>query len=51
MRRVLRKIAADEAEQIGDLSTLTDPSVVPRLLETRPSLGGSDPGDSHPQRK
>jgi acetyl-CoA synthetase len=33
MRRVLRKIAAGEAEQLGDVSTLADPAVVPMLIE------------------
>ena len=36
MRRILRKVAADEADQIGDVSTLADPGVVPQLLESRP---------------
>ena len=31
MRRILRKIAANEAEQLGDISTLADPSVVEDL--------------------
>tara|TARA_B100000686_G_scaffold261836_1_gene274947 strand:+ start:3531 stop:5510 length:1980 start_codon:yes stop_codon:yes gene_type:complete len=31
MRRILRKIAANEAEQLGDISTLADPSVVEKL--------------------
>jgi acetyl-CoA synthetase len=34
MRRILRKIAADEADQLGDVSTLADPSVVDQLKET-----------------
>ena len=34
MRRILRKIAADEADSIGDTSTLADPSVVDTLIET-----------------
>ena len=33
MRRILRKIAAGEADQLGDLSTLADPSVVEALLK------------------
>jgi acetyl-CoA synthetase len=33
MRRVLRKVAAGEADGIGDTSTLADPAVVPRLVE------------------
>ena len=35
MRRILRKIAADEADQLGDTSTLADPSVVAELVEHR----------------
>ncbi|MFQ5450360.1 MAG: acetate--CoA ligase [Nitrospinaceae bacterium] len=31
MRRILRKIAANEADQLGDISTLADPSVVEQL--------------------
>jgi acetyl-CoA synthetase len=33
MRRILRKIAAGEEDSIGDVSTLADPTVVPRLVE------------------
>lgn len=33
MRRILRKIAAGEAENLGDISTLADPSVVKNLVE------------------
>ncbi len=33
MRRILRKIAADEAGQLGDISTLADPSVVASLVK------------------
>ena len=32
MRRVLRKISAGEADQLGDTSTLADPSVVDTLI-------------------
>ncbi|WP_166377808.1 acetate--CoA ligase [Pseudoalteromonas sp. Z9A4] len=35
MRRILRKIAANEHEQLGDTSTLADPSVVDELIENR----------------
>ncbi len=35
MRRILRKIAANEYEALGDTSTLADPGVVPRLIENR----------------
>jgi acetyl-CoA synthetase len=33
MRRILRKIAENEADKIGDVSTLADPSVVDKLVE------------------
>jgi acetyl-CoA synthetase len=32
MRRILRKIAANEFDQLGDVSTLADPSVVEQLV-------------------
>jgi acetyl-CoA synthetase len=35
MRRILRKIAAEEHEQLGDTSTLADPAVVADLVENR----------------
>ncbi|MCU7916790.1 MAG: acetate--CoA ligase [Candidatus Thiodiazotropha sp. (ex Epidulcina cf. delphinae)] len=35
MRRILRKIAADELENLGDTSTLADPSVVDNLIDNR----------------
>ncbi|WP_096086013.1 acetate--CoA ligase [Agaribacterium haliotis] len=35
MRRILRKIAANELDNLGDTSTLADPSVVQRLIEAR----------------
>ncbi len=35
MRRILRKIAANEHEQLGDTSTLADPSVVNELVRNR----------------
>ncbi|EKM98845.1 acetate--CoA ligase [Acidocella sp. MX-AZ02] len=35
MRRILRKIAADETESLGDTSTLADPGVVADLVENR----------------
>jgi len=39
MRRILRKIAADDFEQFGDTSTLADPSVVDHLVEGKKNLG------------
>jgi acetyl-CoA synthetase len=35
MRRILRKIAANETEGLGDTSTLADPGVVAELIENR----------------
>jgi acetyl-CoA synthetase len=35
MRRILRKIAADESNQLGDVSTLADPSIVDDLVQER----------------
>ena len=33
MRRILRKIVEKQSDQIGDTSTLADPSIVPGLIE------------------
>ncbi|MDW8478635.1 MAG: acetate--CoA ligase [Xanthomonadales bacterium] len=35
MRRILRKIAADETAELGDTSTLADPAVVEQLIAER----------------
>ncbi|MFK8021654.1 MAG: acetate--CoA ligase [Pseudomonadales bacterium] len=35
MRRILRKLAANETENLGDTSTLADPSVVQNLIDER----------------
>ena len=35
MRRILRKIASNELDQLGDTSTLADPSIVDKLIEER----------------
>jgi acetyl-CoA synthetase len=35
MRRILRKIAANEHDALGDVTTLADPSVVDELVENR----------------
>jgi acetyl-CoA synthetase len=35
MRRILRKIANNELDQLGDISTLADPSVVQKLVDLR----------------
>ncbi|MBV8591955.1 MAG: acetate--CoA ligase, partial [Acetobacteraceae bacterium] len=36
MRRILRKIASNEIDSLGDTSTLADPAVVGDLIENRP---------------
>ena len=38
MRRILRKIAANEHEQLGDTTTLADPSVVDSLVKDRKNI-------------
>ncbi len=35
MRRILRKIAANETDSLGDISTLADPTVVTDLVDSR----------------
>ena len=35
MRRILRKIAANEHDQLGDITTLADPSVIEKLIENK----------------
>ena len=40
MRRILRKIAANEHEQLGDVSTLADPGVVHDLVRERMNKAG-----------
>ena len=37
MRRILRKIAANEIDSLGDTSTLADPDVVDDLIKNRVS--------------
>jgi len=39
MRRILRKIAALEFENLGDTSTLADPTVVESLIDSRKQMG------------
>ncbi len=39
MRRILRKIAANEHDSLGDVSTLADPGVVEDLVENRMNQG------------
>ena len=40
MRRILRKVAADDYGDLGDTSTLADPSVVEDLIENRQNRTG-----------
>ena len=35
MRRILRKIAANELENLGDTTTLAEPAVVEQIIENR----------------
>ena len=35
MRRILRKVAADETRDLGDITTLADPAVVEDLIRNR----------------
>jgi len=35
MRRILRKIAANDYENLGDTSTLAEPEVVSQLIDNR----------------
>jgi acetyl-CoA synthetase len=39
MRRILRKIAASEYDELGDITTLADPSVVEQLVEAHRRRG------------
>ncbi|HEY5962129.1 MAG TPA: acetate--CoA ligase [Polyangiaceae bacterium] len=39
MRRILRKVAAGEFEDLGDTTTLADPTVVQAIMEKRTALG------------
>jgi acetyl-CoA synthetase len=40
MRRILRKIAAGEYEELGDITTLADPGVVEKLVEDHRRFSG-----------
>src|SRR5881409_3856142 len=40
MRRILRKVAAGEFDQLGDISTLADPSVVDQLVQEKKARTG-----------
>ena len=51
MRRILRKIAANEHENLGDISTLADPSVVESLVRERMNVPGHGRGHGHERKK
>ena len=38
MRRVLRKIAAENFDDFGDITTLADPLIIDKLIELRGKL-------------
>ena len=38
MRRILRKIASNEFENLGDTTTLADPAVVQDLIDNRKNI-------------
>jgi len=38
MRRILRKVATDDFDSLGDLSTLADPGVVQQLIDTHKAI-------------
>lgn len=40
MRRILRKIATGDTEELGDITTLADPAIVGVLIEGRDAKGG-----------
>jgi acetyl-CoA synthetase len=40
MRRILRKIAEDRFDNLGDISTLSDPTVVDQLIANRMNKTG-----------
>jgi acetyl-CoA synthetase len=42
MRRILRKVAENDYANLGDTSTLADPSVVDHLVENRQNRGNSN---------
>lgn len=43
MRRILRKIAANDMDNLGDTSTLAEPAVVDELVKTAKNKGGFKP--------
>jgi len=47
MRRILRKIAADESDQLGDISTLAEPAVVDQLVKEHARHAESSSSRNH----
>ena len=35
MRRILRKIANDDTDNLGDVTTLADPNIVQQLIDSK----------------
>jgi acetyl-CoA synthetase len=35
MRRILRKIANEETDNLGDISTLADPQIIKELIDNK----------------
>ncbi len=50
MRRILRKIAEDDFSNLGDISTLADPTVVTDLVNNRQNKKAA-PGDATPPQQ
>ena len=38
MRRILRKVSADQSDELGDISTLADPSVVQEIVQNHADI-------------
>jgi len=42
MRRILRKIAANKHDELGDISTLFDPSIVELLVDKHKEVSSAE---------
>ena len=38
MRRILRQVASDKPDDLGDISTLSDPSIVEEIVENHKNI-------------
>ena len=38
MRRILRKVAANKTDELGDISTLAEPGVVAEIVENHTTM-------------